>query len=120
MMLCMAAGGAGMTPSASRVSAQRLERGPEFLGEGLRLLPGRKVPAFVEPVVMNEFGKRFLCPTPRGCIELIGKGAHGNRDGDVLRGEKGELVLPIETRRRDRRIRQPVERDVVEDIVSRH
>ena len=27
---------------------------------GLRLLPGREVPAFVEPVVMNQFGIRSL------------------------------------------------------------
>ncbi len=53
------------------------------------------------------------------CIDLVRKDAHGNRDGDAFRGEKGELVFPIETSRRDRRVRQPVERDVVEDVVSR-
>ena len=51
-----------MTPSASHDLAQRLERGPEVLDEDLRLLPGRKVPPFVEPVVMNELGKRFWTP----------------------------------------------------------
>ena len=95
----MEAGAAGMTPSAFKVSAQRLERGPELLDEDLRLLPGRKVPAFVEPVVMDQFGKRFLCPTPRSCIDLIWKDAHGHRDGDVFWGEKGELVFPIQTSR---------------------
>ena len=68
---------------------------------------------------MNQFGIGFLCPTPRGCIDLIGKDAHGSRDRDTFRGEKGKLAFPIETSRRDRRIRQPVERDVVEDVVSR-
>ena len=33
--------------------------------------------------------------------------------------KKAKLVFPIETSRRNRRVRQPVERDVVEDIVSR-
>jgi hypothetical protein len=46
------------------------------------------VPAFVELVVMDEFRIRPLCPTPRGLIELTGKDAHGNRDGDILDVEK--------------------------------
>ena len=33
--------------------------------------------------------------------------------------KNGELAFPIQTRRRDRRVRQPVEGDVVEDVVSR-
>src|SRR6266404_7725788 len=68
---------------------------------------------------MDEFGVRPLCPTPRGGVDLIWKDADGNRDGDVLRGEKVKLVFPIQTSRRDRRVRQPVEGDVVEDIISR-
>jgi hypothetical protein len=75
------------------------------------------VAAFVELVVMDEFGIRPLGPTPRGLIELVRKGAHGNRDGDVFRAEKGELVFPIETGSGKRRVRQPSDRDVVEDIV---
>src|SRR4030095_16087426 len=67
---------------------------------------------------MDEFGIRPLRPTPRGWIELVRKDADGNRDGDVLDIEKAELVFPIQTRRRDCRIRQPEERDVVEDVVS--
>jgi hypothetical protein len=43
----------------------------------------------------------------------------GDRDRDVFDVEKGQLVFPVETSRRDRRVRQPVECDVVEDIVSR-
>jgi hypothetical protein len=49
----------------------------------------------------------------------VRKGAHRDRDGDVFRGKEGELAFPIQTSRRDRRVRQPVERDVVEDVVSR-
>src|SRR3954451_20350125 len=103
----------------SKVSAQRLEGGPELLDEELRLLPSREVPAFVEPVVVNQLWERFFCPTPRSCIDLIRKDAHGNRDGDAFRGEEGELVFPIQTSRRDCRVRQPVECDIVEDVVSR-
>src|SRR6266446_3563269 len=68
---------------------------------------------------MDEFGVRPLCPTPRNGIDLVGKDADGNRDGDVLRGEKGKLVFPIQASRRDGRVRQPVEGDVVENVVSR-
>src|ERR1700704_4577582 len=68
---------------------------------------------------MDEFGIRFLYPAPRSGIDLIGINADGNGDGDVLRGEKGKLVFPIQTSRRDRRVRQPVEGDVVENVISR-
>src|SRR5262245_28545606 len=72
---------------------------------------------------MDEFGIRPLCPTPRGRIDLVWKDAYGNRDGNVFDVEKGGArgspVFPIETSRRDRRVRQPVERDVVEDVISR-
>ena len=75
--------------------------------------------AFVELVVVDELGIRPLRPAPRGLIELVGKDAHGNRDGDVLGAKKRELVLPVEAGRGDRRVRQPEERDVVEHVVSR-
>src|SRR6267154_4723659 len=68
---------------------------------------------------MDEFGIRFLYPAPRSGVDLIGINADGNRDGDVLGGEKSKLVFSIQTSRRDRRVRQPVEGDVVEDVVSR-
>src|SRR5882762_9575143 len=68
---------------------------------------------------MDEFGVRFLYPATRSGVDLIGINADGNRDGDVLRGEKGKLVFPIQTSRRDRRVRQPVEDDVVENVISR-
>ena len=32
-------------------------------------------------------------------------------------GEESKLVFPVETSRGDRRVRQPVERDVVEDVI---
>ena len=85
----------------------------------MRLFPSRKVPAFVELVVVDEIGIRLLCPTPRGLIELIREGAHGNRHGDVLDGGPAALVLPVQAPRRDARVRQPEQGDVVEDVVTR-
>jgi hypothetical protein len=52
-------------------------------------------------------------------ILLAGKDGHGNGDGDALGVEEATLVFPIEARGRDPRLRQPVERDVVEDLVTR-
>ena len=50
---------------------------------------------------------------------LAGEDGHGHRDLDAFGVEKAALILPIETRRRDPRVRQPIKRDVVEDLVSR-
>ena len=52
-------------------------------------------------------------------VELVGKDAYRERDGDVLGVEEVRLVLPIETRGGNPCVRQPVERDVVEEVVSR-
>src|SRR5215469_13932638 len=77
------------------------------------------MPALVELVVVDEIGVRLLCPTPRGLILLVRKHAHRNGDGDALCGEEGELVLRVDTSRRNRGVSQPKERDVIEDIVWR-
>jgi hypothetical protein len=55
------------------------------------LFPHREVAAFVDLVVINEFEIRPLCPTPRGLIELVRKGAHRDWDGDVFRGKAAAL-----------------------------
>src|SRR5438093_3447871 len=48
--------------------AERSKRSTDLFGEELRLFPRRKVPAFLDLVVMDEFGICPLCPTPRGLI----------------------------------------------------
>src|ERR1700722_1239441 len=95
-----------------------MKRCPELGAKNLRLLPSRKVSAFVELVIVDELWIGSLSPTPRGLIKLVRKGAHGHRDDNLLRGEKVQLVFPIQTSRRNRRVGKPVERDVVEDVVS--
>src|ERR1700741_1351979 len=70
-------------------------------------------------VVEDEIGIRLLRPVLRGYIDVVWESAARNRDGDVLRREKHELVFPIQTRRRHTRVGQPVERDVVEYVISR-
>ena len=77
------------------------------------------MPALVDLVVVDEIGIGALRPVPRRLVELVREDAHGSRDLDALRREEGELVLPIEASRRNRRVGQPEQRDVVEDIVRR-
>ena len=106
-----------------RYFAQCPEAVAKFFRKELRLLPGSKVPTFVKFVVMDEGGVRFLCPTARALIELVWEGAHGNRDADALGTadaldtEIRELIFPVETGSGKRRVRQPSDRNVVEDIV---
>src|SRR5215213_3083911 len=109
----------GMCTWANTVHlAKRPEARADLFREQLRLLPGRKVPAPVDLVEVDEIGIGLLRPTLRHLIELVRKDTHGYRDGDALRVEEAELVLPIKTSRRDPRVRQPVVGDVVEDVVS--
>jgi hypothetical protein len=62
--------GDGHSEPAAAISAalRRPTRGQES-----RLLPGRSVPASCDLVVVDQFGIRPLCPTPRGLIEIAVK-----------------------------------------------
>ena len=85
------------------------------------MFPRSKVSTFVELVVVDQFGIRPLRPTARAQIDLVRKGAYGNRDGDAFDIEIPEFaeILPIEAGSGNRRVRQPGDRDVVEDVVAR-
>src|SRR3984957_14140405 len=103
------------------LGSQGPEAGANLFGEELRLFPGRKVAALGQLVVMDQFGIRPLRPTARAQIDLVRKGAYGNRDGDAFDIEIPEFaeILPIEAGSGNRRVRQPGDRDVVEDVVAR-
>jgi hypothetical protein len=76
------------------------------------------VAASVELVVMEEvFGIRALGPAPRGLIELVREDADREGDRDGLGVEEVGLVLPVQAGRGNPGVRQPVERDVVEEVV---
>jgi hypothetical protein len=65
--------------------------------------------ALRELVVMNELGISTLRPAPWRCIDLIGEGAHSDRDGDhslyIEEALLGSLAgVPVEARRRDCRL----------------
>ena len=69
--------------------------------------------AFGDLVVVDKFGIRPLCPASRHSIDLVREEADGNRDRDIFDVEVAALVFPIETSRRNARVRQPIVRNVV-------
>ena len=97
---------------------QRPEACTKLFCEQLWLFPGGEVAASVELVVVDEVVVGPLGPATGGLVALVWKDADGRRDGDVDGEEAGDLGLPVETSRRDRRVRQPVEGDVVKDVVA--
>ena len=75
---------------------------------------------------MNEFRISLFRPTARSRIQLVGICAHCDGYLDACGREKGDLsrwhvvgCFPIQARRRDRCVGQPVKGDVVEDVVPR-
>src|SRR5262245_23750549 len=99
--------------------AQCPEARADLFGEELRLFPGGEVAALVDLVVVDEVGVGPFGPAPRRLVLLARKDARGHRDGHALGIEEATLVFPIQTRRRDPSVRHPVERDVVEDLLTR-
>src|SRR5262245_32475660 len=65
---------------ASGSLAQRPERAAHLGTEKLWLFPGGEMSAFGELVEVNQLGIRFLRPTARSRVDLVGKDAHGDRD----------------------------------------
>ena len=106
-------------PGRSSRLTHRRERRTDLPREEPRLFPGREVPALVERVVVDQLRVGTLGPAARCLILLAGEHAdrHGHRN--PLGVEEAALVFPIEARRRDARVGQPVERDVVEHLVAR-
>src|SRR5262245_32818891 len=108
----MAAGVAGTSRGAGDVSgmrflrrwlcshrlAQRPERGTQLGTEELRLFPGGEVSAFVDLVVVDEFGIGAFRPAPRRFVLFAREDGYGDRNLDALGVEKSTLVFPIEAR----------------------
>ena len=72
-------------------------------------------------VVMDQVWKDTLRPAPRNRIDFVRERTHGHGNRDAFGIKVPELAprLPIETSARHRRVRQPCDRDVVEDVVAR-
>src|SRR5215813_4121536 len=100
-------------------STQRTETCAKVIHNRPRLLPRGEVTAFRMPLIVDQLGVGLFGPTPWGRTYFIREDTHDRGDGDAFRCKEGKLVLPIETRRRNSRVRQPIERDVVENVVPR-
>jgi len=68
-----------------RLLPQLLDPGHVDVRNEIVAVGAREHELLVELVVMDEFGIRPLCPTPWGCIDLVGKDAYGHRDGTAVR-----------------------------------
>src|SRR5438034_6143280 len=100
-----------------------LETLAHFGNEVPGLLPRSEVAPLGKLVVMDELGVGLLRPALRRRIDLVRECAHGDRDLEAADVEEAPLChlpgVPVETSRGDRGVRQPVHRDVVEDVVPR-
>src|SRR5262245_39481230 len=113
-------------PPAARLPLVSLAQGAEGLAELTReqlgLLPGGEVAARVDLVEVDEVVVGLLDPVARGLEDLAGEHREGHRERDVRgrlleRSRDTPSVLPVQPRGRGRGVRQPVQRDVVEDVV---
>ena len=76
--------------------------------------------ALGELIVVNQFRIRSLRPAARRRIEFVREDAHGDGDGNALGVEiPFAKIFPVKTGAGKRRVRQPSDRDVVEDVVAR-
>src|SRR5215207_4758113 len=78
--------------------------------------------ALVDLVEVDEVGIRRLDPAARGPEDLAGEGGEADRQRDIRRslaGRKslGSSELPVPPGGRGTGARQPIQRDVVDDVV---
>src|SRR3954452_4531270 len=99
-----------------RRAAQRAERRAHLVAEYLGLLPSGEMATPICSVEVDELWIRPLRPAS-WCLEaLAGKRGHCCRDGDPCGQVQVDLVLPIEARRRDGRVGQPVKHYIIEHV----
>src|SRR5512132_1940973 len=104
---------------------QGSERRPQLLREQLRLFPGSKVAALVDLVEVRDVRVARFDPAARRPPDLAWEGREGERDrrrGQGLAacgGGVGAVGLPVRPGGGGAAAGQPVQRDVVEDVVAR-
>ena len=103
---------------------QRTEACSHILRERLRVLPRREVASTRVILVVRQIWIGFFGPLSRDWGELIREVAHHDRDGDLLRIEEGKRAVrveafPVQVSGRYSGAGQPVEGDIVENVVSR-
>src|SRR5438105_13382882 len=73
--------------------------------------------ALRQAIVVDELGISLFSPTLRCRVNLVGKNAHGGWYLNALWCKEWELAFPIQSSRGDGRICQPVQGDVVENVL---
>src|SRR5687768_1065953 len=108
-----------------RSSAQRAEGSPHLGREELRLLPGGEVATPLDLVEVREPRIYRFDPAPRSSPDLAGKRREADGNGDRRRRRtrctccrKNLAKLPVPPRGRCAGARQPVQRDVVDDVLA--
>src|SRR5258705_806982 len=102
---------------------ERSEGGAQLGGEKLRLFPRGEVSAFVDFMKIDQVFIGAACPRLRGAIDVLWKYSNGYRQRDLGRLPHGGLrragsdVLPIQAARRGGAVGEPVQGEVVEDLV---
>jgi hypothetical protein len=95
------------------------ESGTHFLSEERGLFPGGEMAAVGGFVEVVEVLVAALGPALGGAEDLAGEDADGDRHvDDAARVEVVGMVFPIDPRGRGPGLRQPVERDIVEDRIA--
>src|SRR5215472_17068745 len=102
--------------------AMRPERGSELFGKQVRLFPGGEVAAPLGLMEVDDVGIELLSPGARCSEDLAGERGEADRECDygsslADRESLGAGALPVRAGCRGPGTRQPVQRDVVEDVV---
>src|SRR4051794_7793407 len=75
--------------------------------------------AVIMALVENEVRISLASPAFRRLVYLLAEGADAGWQRHAFGREEGKFAFSIQARRGDCRVGQPVERDVVQDIVAR-
>src|SRR5215813_15611233 len=100
---------------------QCAERRAQLCREELRLFPGGEVASFAGFVEVDQVVVGLLGPAARSVDVLLRKHRDCRRQGEVGGGVEVSAsygLLPVQPRRGRRRVREPVERGVVEPVVA--
>src|SRR4051812_49246384 len=102
----------------NRLLAKRPQACSHLLHEKVGLFPSGEVSAFRDFIEMNEIAVGPLRPASRTLVNFLRKDADSRRNGDAKVLKEAFLELGIQTGRGHPGVRQPRQRNVIEDVVA--